>query len=308
MAVKDAESELARVMKETKGKRPREVEVKEEADEAYEQSMVAAESSMVKVNTTNGAQQSTEQDRVEGDMREYFLQHKERRRLRDEQEHFQGLSNFQGSQRGWDKTRESLVQQPFVIPGTSISILSPGKKKIGRPRKTDSQDASPIPKKKMGRPKKTKSQDASRIPKKKMGRPKKTESQEYSSITKRPASSNPNSEPVVTKKVPFLKHIQKSAPASKPKPRGPPVTERQLVEDIDNFRTRMALDIIAIEDAAAESARRQKAYSATIEWDYDLIPQGSLRTGGLQRQRRVSSSMHSQEHLPQDDGDMEDGG
>ncbi|KAH9206718.1 hypothetical protein DL95DRAFT_66798 [Leptodontidium sp. 2 PMI_412] len=46
---------------------------------------------------------------------------------------------------------------------------------------------------------------------------------------------------------------------------------------MDNFRMRMALDVIAIEDAAAESARKQRQYSATIKWDYDWISQGGLR-------------------------------
>ncbi|KAH6717587.1 hypothetical protein BKA61DRAFT_571675 [Leptodontidium sp. MPI-SDFR-AT-0119] len=57
----------------------------------------------------------------------------------------------------------------------------------------------------------------------------------------------------------------------------PHVTSKQLREDMDNFRTRMALDVIAIEDAAAESARKQRQYSATIKWDYDWISQGGLR-------------------------------
>ncbi|KAH7370891.1 hypothetical protein BKA65DRAFT_25830 [Rhexocercosporidium sp. MPI-PUGE-AT-0058] len=135
-------------------------------------------------------------------------QRKEKRRLRDEEEHYQGLKNFNGSQRGWDGDRKSLRQEPFLQESEGTET-TPLKRKKGRPRKIVVETPSPVP-----------------------------------------------------------KH--------------PHVTSGQLREDMENFRTRMALDVIAIEDAAAESARKQRAYSATIKWDYDWISQGGLRNHSIE--------------------------
>lgn len=72
---------------------------------------------------------------------------------------------------------------------------------------------------------------------------------------------------------------------SSPIPKPPSVTAEQLRQDIDNFRTGRALDVIAIEEAAIEAERKQREYSATIKWDWDTIASGGLRDDSFQRRR-----------------------
>ena len=64
-------------------------------------------------------------------------------------------------------------------------------------------------------------------------------------------------------------------PSSVPTP--PRVTHEQLQQDINDFRTRKEIDMIALEEAVQVAEENQRAYSATITWDYDYIASGGLR-------------------------------
>ena len=194
---------------------------------------------------------------------------------------------------------------------------APAKKKRGRRKKEETQDSSPIRsqrdgdglresersghvedtdgpvdglvavpvKKPKGRPKKIKTQDSSpresqrgRGGLRESGRPGYAES-----------TDGPNDEPTdgpavapVKKTRRRLKKVkaQKSSripkiPSSVPTP--PRVTHEQLQQDINDFRTRKEIDMIALEEAVQVAEENQRAYSATITWDYDYIASGGLR-------------------------------
>ncbi|CZT10527.1 uncharacterized protein RCO7_07509 [Rhynchosporium graminicola] len=210
-AIKVGESKQERVI--SMGGQPNQVKERKVNDKTLEEQEIGLdddELSMIKPLL-----HKVETDRaIEWDRQFDLIRKRKDHRLRDEKEHFQGLSNFEESQRGLDGTRESHTQQ---IPDQEKIRLDPetGKKKRGRPRKIGSVDASP----------------ASKVP-----------------------------QSIAT-----------------PIPKGPAVTERQLADDLDSFRSRMEMDLIALEEAAAQAAKEQKAYSSTIAWDYDFISRGGLR-------------------------------
>ncbi|KAK0122456.1 hypothetical protein ONS95_010688 [Cadophora gregata] len=118
------------------------------------------------------------------------------------------------------------------------------------------------------------------IVKKRRGRPRKETTQDSSPLVKHGYTENQSTPGKKPKAAPAKKagrHKEAATEDSSPVQLPLAVTIKQYQDDIDNFRTRTAMGVIAIEEAAAEADRQQRAYSGTIKWDYDIISSGGLR-------------------------------
>lgn len=197
------------------------------------------------------------------------------------------------------------------------SVTAPAKKKRDRRKKEETQDSSPIRsqrdadglreseisghvedndrpvdgpaavpvKKPKGRPKKIRTQDSTpRHSKRRRGGLRESGRPGYAESTDGPTdelTDGPAVAPVKkTRGRTKRARAQKSSriPKITPPVRTPlRVTHEQLLQDANDFRTRREIDLIAIEEAVQVAHEKQRAYSATINWDYDHIASGGLR-------------------------------